>query len=64
MSGQVSISAQGIPSKSPPCLGPNDPETFRPHGVGRVTLDDELKVEGWLAVFRYNTTTGRGRAQS
>ena len=39
---------QGFPPKSPPFLGPNDPEAFKPYGVGYVTLNDELKVEGRL----------------
>ena len=39
---------QGFPPRSPPYLGPNDPDTFRPYGVGYVTLSDQLKVEARL----------------
>jgi len=38
---------QGFPPKSPPYLGENDPETFKPFGVGYVELP-ELIVEARL----------------
>ncbi len=38
---------QGFPPKSPPYLGPNDPDSFIPFGVGYVELA-ELKVEARL----------------
>jgi len=38
---------QGFPPKNPPYLGENDPEKFKPFGVGYVELP-ELKVEARL----------------
>ena len=38
---------QGFPPKSPPYLGDNDPENFKPFGVGYVELP-ELIVEARL----------------
>lgn len=39
---------QGFPPKSPPYLGDTARETFKPYGVGYVTIPGELKVEGRL----------------
>ena len=38
---------QGFPPKGPPYLGENDPEKFKPFGVGYIELP-ELKVEARL----------------
>ena len=39
---------QSFPPKAPPYLGPTDPATFEPFGVGYVELPGELRVEGRL----------------
>ena len=39
---------QAFPPKSPPYLGPTDPEEFAPFGVGYVELSGEVKVEARL----------------
>ena len=39
---------QSFPPKAPPYLGPTDPATFEPFGVGYVELPGELRVESRL----------------
>jgi uncharacterized OB-fold protein len=41
---------QGFPPKAPPFIGDDDPQTFRPFGVGYVELPGEVKVEARLTV--------------
>lgn len=40
-----SYTVQRFPPKSPPYLGPNTPETFKPFALGYVELEDEVIVE-------------------
>ena len=39
---------QGYPPKAPPFAGDDDPETFRPFGVGYVEIDGRVRVESRL----------------
>jgi len=41
---------QGYPPKAPPYVGPSDPKTFEPYGVGYIELDGQLKVETRLTI--------------
>jgi uncharacterized OB-fold protein len=41
---------QGFPPKTPPYLGPSDPEDYAPFGVGYVQLNDLIIVESRLTV--------------
>jgi uncharacterized OB-fold protein len=39
---------QGYPPKAPPFAGDDDPERFRPFGVGYVEIDGKVRVESRL----------------
>lgn len=42
------FTVQHFPPPSPPYVGPNDPATFEPLGVGYVELPEGIRVEGHL----------------
>ncbi len=44
-----SYTVQRFPPKTPPFIGPNTPETFRPYAVGYIELADQVIVEARIA---------------